>query len=94
MILHKFSTSPFTSSTLEQCINRFLSGDKVLLTQDAIYACVNTAIVDVLTPFSPIYYIQDDSQARGVIITSPLFQGVSYKEFVELTLTCKQVISW
>ncbi|MFT4810903.1 MAG: tRNA 2-thiouridine synthesizing protein B [Paraglaciecola sp.] len=94
MILHKVSTSPFADQTLLQCLKRIQPTDKLLLIQDAVYAMVKGDLVDSLLEQGPIYVLNEDVQARGLIIENNLYQGISYPEFVALTLECKQVISW
>ena len=94
MILHKVSTSPFADQTLLQCLKRIQPTDKLLLIQDAVYAMVKGDLVDSLLEQGPIYVLNEDAQARGLIIENSLYQGISYPEFVALTLECKQVISW
>ncbi len=94
MILHKVSTSPFADQTLLQCLKRKQPTDKLLLIQDAVYAMVKGDLVDSLLEQGPIYVLNEDVQARGLIIENNLYQGISYPEFVALTLECKQVISW
>ena len=94
MILHKVSTSPFADQTLLQCLKRIQPTDKLLLIQDAVYAMVKGDLVDSLLEQGPIYVLNEDVQARGLIIENSLYQGISYPEFVALTLECKQVISW
>ncbi|WP_158968764.1 sulfurtransferase complex subunit TusB [Paraglaciecola sp. L3A3] len=94
MILHKLSASPFTSTSLIDCLKRAVTTDKILLTQDAIYTCQLKNAEDLLAPFAPIYCINDDLIARGIKLNQQLYQAVDYAHFVELSLTCKQVISW
>jgi sulfur relay protein TusB/DsrH len=51
-------------------------------------------LVDSLFEQGPIYVLNEDVQARGLKIENNLYHGISYPEFVALTLECKQVISW
>ncbi|WP_299074233.1 sulfurtransferase complex subunit TusB [uncultured Paraglaciecola sp.] len=94
MILHKVSTSPFADNGISQCLGRIQPTDKLLLTQDAVYAMQNSDITDALQSLGQIYLLEDDTQARGLTIKNNLFKAISYAEFVDLTLECKQVISW
>ncbi|MFT6778856.1 MAG: tRNA 2-thiouridine synthesizing protein B [Paraglaciecola sp.] len=94
MILHKVSSSPFSDQSLQQCLKRIQPADKLLLIQDAVYAMVKTDLANKLPKHGPIYVLNEDVQARGLTIENTLYQGISYPEFVELTLECKQVISW
>ncbi|MCF2947046.1 sulfurtransferase complex subunit TusB [Paraglaciecola aquimarina] len=94
MILHKFTASPYTSTLIEQTIERIAPQDKVILVQDAVYACTHRDLAKKLAKFKPVYCIQDDLVARGLTNVQQGFQVICYKEFVELTLTYKQVISW
>jgi sulfur relay protein TusB/DsrH len=55
---------------------------------------VKTDLANKLPKHGPIYVLNEDLQARGLTIENTLYQGISYPEFVELTLECKQVISW
>lgn len=94
MTLHKFSISPYGSKVLTQTAQRLQPDDKIILLEDAVYSASDKALADKLAKFCPIYCIQDDLTARGLTISHPAFRAISYVEFVELTLTCKQVISW
>lgn len=94
MILHKFSSSPFETNTLAQSIQRIQTNDKIILVQDAVYTYSNKELAEALSTFSPIYCLEDDLVARGVNIDNDVFKAISYADFVELTLTCNQVISW
>jgi sulfur relay protein TusB/DsrH len=51
-------------------------------------------VTETLVTQGPIYVLNEDVEARGLKIENDLYQGVSYPEFVALTLKCKQVISW
>ncbi|MDU0354991.1 sulfurtransferase complex subunit TusB [Paraglaciecola aquimarina] len=94
MILHKLSASPFSEHSLNHCLQRVAKTDKILLTQDAVYAYQHAELNERLANFSPVYCIADDLIARGITLNNPKFKAIDYAEFVELTLTCKQMISW
>lgn len=94
MILHTFSTSPFTHSSLNDAIDRFNQEDKILLIQDAVYACQCTETTLALQNFECIYLLQDDINARGITPQNPLYKTIDYNDFVALTLSCQQVITW
>ena len=94
MILHKVATSPFTDSNLQQCLKHMQPTDKLLLIQDGVYAMLNTGFAATLQSLTTVYLLQEDVEARGLTIKNEIFQGVSYSEFVDLSLSCKQVISW
>lgn len=94
MILHKFSSSPTGSQLIIQTMARLQTEDKIILLEDAVYACNDQALTSQLAKFSPVYCIADDLMARGLNINEQTFKAISYADFVELTLTCDQVISW
>ncbi|MGJ8679919.1 sulfurtransferase complex subunit TusB [Paraglaciecola sp.] len=94
MILHKLNKSPFESTSLKQCLQRAASKDKILLCSDAVYACRDQEILPKLKALSPIYCLSDDVLARGLQLDNTVFSAIDYKEFVQLSLECNQVISW
>lgn len=94
MILHIFSDSPFASTQLIDSISRVGHQDKILLIQDAVYACQNQNITNALAEFDGVYILDEDLKARGLKVKNSLYKPVNYTEFVALTLSCQRVISW
>lgn len=94
MILYKASSNPFENHALQQCLVRMQNNDKLILTQDAVYALSQHKTHPTLSQYAPVYLLEDDVLARGLSVDSTLFKLISYADFVELTLDFEQVISW
>ena len=95
MILHKFNTSPFAHSTINDSLSRIQSEDGVVLTEDAVYAIVDEDLCTKLSALSAqIYVLQPDVLARGLAQQPHSFVFIDYSGLVELTLTFDNVISW
>jgi tRNA 2-thiouridine synthesizing protein B len=94
MILHTFSKSPFSSNSILNGLARSGNTDSILFMQDAVYASQDAQLTKELSGYSTIYLLQDDIQARGLSVTDSLYKLIDYDDFVDLTLSCKHVVSW
>lgn len=97
-MLHIINRSPFSDSTLENCLNTATGGD-ILLIEDAVYAATSgSAAADRLRAAMDrfkIYALMPDLEARGM--ASSLIEGVSpvdYGGFVDLVASNKTCQSW
>jgi tRNA 2-thiouridine synthesizing protein B len=95
MILHKVSTSPFKDNALVQCLSLMAADDGLLLLQDAVYAAHGEQQwSNELANVKHFYILDEDMQARGIVIGQLKAKVVNYAEFVELCLHYDKVVSW
>lgn len=94
MILHKLTASPFSNQAMQHCLLRVHSNDAVLLTQDAVYALMDTSLSVQLKQLPNLYVLKDDAEARGVTLHDENVNLISYSDFVELSLKYDNVLSW
>lgn len=95
MILHKFTTSPFARSTINDSLTRVQSKDGIVLTEDAVYALLDDTLCRKLSSLNvQVYVLRADLLARGLKQQRHSFESVDYSGLVELTLTFDKVISW
>lgn len=89
--------SPKTSSQLQSILATITANDAILLIQDACYMLKAPVLVELLqTHHTSCYALQNDIDARN---SAPNGQSdnittINYNEFVELTLTHQNSISW
>lgn len=95
MILHKVSTSPFEDNALAQCLSMMAADDGLLLMQDAVYAVHGQQQWSKkLASVKQLYLLDEDMQARAIVIDQTYARGVNYDEFVDLSLHYTKVMSW
>lgn len=95
MILHKISTSPFKNNALAQCLSLMAEDDGLLLLQDAVYAAHSEQQWSkALAKLKHLYLLDEDMQARAIVIDQVKPKVVNYQEFVELCLHYDKVMSW
>lgn len=63
----------------------------LLLTQDSVYLIQQPGFDQLLQQYQTIYGLKADAQARGINLSSRV-KWLDYEQWVELTLTAKQVI--
>lgn len=90
MVLHLIQRSPFSSTTLSDCLNILGNEDSLLFMQDGVYIQNHPTLPDII---NPVYVLQDDLKARG-LLTSTLGKSINYQEFVLLCTQHEKVISW
>lgn len=89
MILHTVNKSPFGSDAYQSCCRTLASGDPLLLLEDGVYAVLGEL------PQNPLYALQGDLQARGLMDkVPPQVTVVDYPEFVQLACEASAVQSW
>ena len=96
-ILHTVNKSPFSHSSLKQCLSRIQSGDSILLLEDGVYgALISHPYAVLMNPSSQYYALQGDLDARG--LTGPQLLShvtpIDYDEFVALSVQHTAVQSW
>ena len=98
--LHTVNKSPFSTGSLQSCLNHVKDGDTILMFEDGVYgAAQGTMIADAVSAKSgsvALYVLQGDAKARG-IETTRLIEGVSsvdYAGFVELAASHDRTNNW
>jgi tRNA 2-thiouridine synthesizing protein B len=98
--LHTVNKSPFSTGSLQSCLNHVKDGDAVLMFEDGVYgAAQGTSIADAVAAKSgsvSVYVLQGDADARG-IEAARLIKGVSavdYAGFVELAASHDRTNNW
>lgn len=90
MVLHLIQRSPFSSTSLSDCLNIIDNEDSLLFMQDGIYIQNHPTLPSIS---NPVYALQDDLKARG-LATNKLCKSIDYQEFVKLCTLHEKVISW
>jgi tRNA 2-thiouridine synthesizing protein B len=97
-MLHIVNKSPFSSSTLDECLN-VAQGGALLLIEDAVYAATagsayESRLREALAKFR-VFVLQPDLEARGM--GGSLLEGISpidYSGFVDLVVENLNCQSW
>jgi tRNA 2-thiouridine synthesizing protein B len=99
--LHIVSTSPTSGTAFADCLRSADQGDTLLLTQDGVYAAMNTAanmmalIQDATARQITIYALLADVDARGLAgRLNTVCHLVDDNGFVELTERHPRILSW
>jgi tRNA 2-thiouridine synthesizing protein B len=92
MILHKVCDNPYHSNQLASCLTRMAADDGLLIMQEAVYVMPHHSLLEKLASLNSIYILEADCLARGIV--PKLGKSIDYAEFVALTLSYKQIISW
>ena len=96
-LLHTVNKSPFTGSTLDNCLSRMSPGSALLLLEDGVYAALAPgAHAAKLAGHAPVYALGPDLAARG-LADKALVEGVQvvdYDGFVDLCTQYSAVQSW
>ena len=90
MVLHLIQRSPFSSTTLSDCLNIIGSKDSLLFMQDGVYIQNHPNLASIK---NSVFILQDDLKARG-LKKSSVGKGIDYQEFVQLCTQHEKVISW
>ncbi len=96
--LHTVNKSPFSSSSLDNCLGLAKSGSTVLLLEDGVYAATaGTKTADAIANADGVSFavLGPDAQARG--IEGKLADGikvVDYDGFVDLVAEHDMVHAW
>lgn len=93
MILHKFVTSPFNTTTLQQSLARINKNDAVVLMEDAVYALqLESLLSELNATTNELYILNTDASARGLDTTN--FNTMDYEGLVDLVVKYDNVIAW
>ncbi len=101
-MLHIVNKSPFERNALKSCLAHALSGDAVLLIEDAVIGAVSgsTLVTELQQAMNgnavKLYALSPDLAARGVKAERVLegIQLVDYAGFVDLTVANEKTQSW
>jgi len=96
-MLHTVNKSPFSSSSLENCLELAKSGDAILLYEDGVLGAQagnksETLIQSATSKFS-VYALEEDLSARGIQNLISGIKTISYDGFVDLVAEHK-VVPW
>jgi tRNA 2-thiouridine synthesizing protein B len=94
MMLHQVFVSPFRSPTLSLCIERLADDDAILLLQEAVYALQHPIMEQLQLLPQPVYILRADALARGLHSLSHEHLYISDAQWVALTLTFENIVSW
>ena len=96
-MLHTVNKSPFTSPSLEHCLDVIDNGDKVMLYEDAIYAAMAGSAFEAKLKSAmkdkEVYALSADLKARGIDKVVDGVKVVGYDGFVDLVAADK-VNNW
>ena len=90
MVLHLIQRSPFSSTTLSDCLNIIGTQDSLLFMQDGVYIQNHPTLESIR---NSAYVLQDDLNARGLTANSK-GKSISYQDFVQLCTEHEKIISW
>lgn len=82
---------------ISNAIEYSLAEDKLLLTEDSVYAAVadSQASDELLQCGKAVYLLEADLRARGLVeLVNQTLKVIDYSELVELTETEPKSISW
>ena len=87
-MLYTINKSPLMFGNLKSALRIVPSGDPILLYEDGVYAAVRgTASQDIVEQAleqHPVYALQADLEARGLVSLIDEVQVIDYDGFVEL----------
>lgn len=90
-VLHLLSRSP--QSGWEPIVQRIVPGDAVLLLADGVYG-VNGQARRLRDKGVTVAVLQDDLQARGLVVREADIRVVDLGGFVDLTVQYERILSW
>jgi tRNA 2-thiouridine synthesizing protein B len=88
-MLFIINKSPFTSKSLESCLQIAKEGDSILFIEDGVFAA-HMRLEKAEEKGVAVYLLEADTEARGVTTSLPV---VDYRGFVDLVET-DTVVSW
>lgn len=89
-----------TSAALwRDCCSALKDGDALLLIEDAVIAAMqgheNQSFLQQVQCLPKLYALAEDLAVRGISARiAPAFVGISYREFVALSLEHAKVVNW
>ncbi|MCM5703508.1 sulfurtransferase complex subunit TusB [Larsenimonas salina] len=95
MTLHILNRSAFSSATPDDALRAAVPGDALVLVEDGVYCALDARWCASLPLDVAVYVLSEDLEARGLgARTDARVQTVTVDDFVELTATHSQSISW
>ncbi len=98
--LHTVNKSPFSTRSLQSCLNHVRDGDAILMIEDGVYGGVQgTGLADEVADKNgsvSLYVLEGDMSARGLDPTR-LIKGVTpvdYSGFVKLAAESDRTQAW
>jgi tRNA 2-thiouridine synthesizing protein B len=92
MNLHLIFSSPFSSSSLKECLAIIQPKDAIVLLEDGVYAIQHPDLSNTSIQFK-CFAVTADTDARGLTKSNNL-TCITYDELVDLTLEYQKTISW
>ncbi|MBU7022790.1 MAG: sulfurtransferase complex subunit TusB [Theionarchaea archaeon] len=89
-MLFIINKSPFTSRSLESCVNIAETNDVILFIEDGVYAVTSDQIHQAEQKGIKLYVLKADLEARGIQTALPV---VDYEGFVDLVEE-NTVVTW
>ena len=97
MILHTINKSPFSDSSLEDCLRLCSPGDAILLIENGVYATQQHRHSDLMIALHDrvdFFALQADLEARGLTTQHDFIDRIDDTGFVELCIKYPKVQSW
>ncbi|NCP63197.1 MAG: sulfurtransferase complex subunit TusB [Paraglaciecola sp.] len=94
MVLHQIFASPFSSPAVSLCIEGLAADDAILLLQEAVYALQHPIMQQLQLLPQPVYILRADALARGLHSVSHDDLYISDAQWLALTLTFENIVSW
>ncbi|MES2624579.1 MAG: sulfurtransferase complex subunit TusB [Pseudomonadota bacterium] len=97
MTLH--TLNKHTNNLVQLCMSALAVSDSLLLFEDGVYAALVNAELQqnfaTLPASIGLYVLVEDLEARGIEGKIPdRFIRITYRQFVNLSLTCSKVVNW
>ncbi|MHB1951327.1 MAG: sulfurtransferase complex subunit TusB [Acidiferrobacteraceae bacterium] len=99
-MLHTVNKSPFSTNTLQSCLDRACEGSAVLLIEDGVYSAmrgtpIEARMTEAAKKFA-VYVLGPDLEARGMPYDHIVdgIKVVDYGGFVDLAVQHDSVQSW
>ncbi|MDG1737905.1 MAG: sulfurtransferase complex subunit TusB [Paracoccaceae bacterium] len=98
--LHTVNKSPFSTQSLQSCLNHCKDGDAVLMIEDGVYGALTNSNmskqVQTKAGNVTIYVLSPDADARGLIGDKLLGEviAVDYAGFVKLVTKHDRTQNW
>lgn len=97
-MLHTVNKSPFTTTSLEECISYAAAKDSILLYEDAVLGVQKGSKVEALIQEAmkscTVCALEEDLNARGITNIIDGIQKVNYGGFVDLVEKENTVSPW
>lgn len=94
MLLHIVNRAPQFGEAAFQALRAMGPEDKLVLIEDAVIAVLDQAWQGWALAPERIFVMEEDLEARGILIMAAPEQRVNVNTFVKLSAECRQAISW